>query len=66
MIKRPNKRHRALARSILIAYEVIALTYIAVVIVTESVESAVRPIMLAILGVFAFAIFGHQARAIDR
>jgi uncharacterized membrane-anchored protein len=57
MVKRPNMRHRVLAGSVLIVFELIALTYIAVIIGTEGVGSAVRPILLAILGAIAFAIF---------
>ena len=55
MPKRPNIQRRVLALRILIAYEVIALTYVTVVIVTEGLESAARPIMLALIGAIAFA-----------
>lgn len=46
-----------LAGSVLIAYEVIALTYVTVVIVTEGLESAARPVALAIIGGIAGAFF---------
>jgi len=46
-----------LARRILIVYEITALTYVAVVIVTEGLASAARPVALAIVGGVAFAFF---------
>jgi hypothetical protein len=64
MPKHSQNRHRALAGRVFFAYEVIVLTYTMVVIATEGLEAAVRPVVLAVLGGLAFAFF-RVSRASD-
>ena len=54
---RSHSRKQVLARRVVVGYEVIALTYVMVVIVTEGLESAVLPIVFATVGGIAFAFY---------